>query len=602
MFLAVLLFFGIYYFERPYRLAREQKPDPRIFPSVRLEAVTNIVIRPAGQSEIRVEKTNNTWHITRPFDYPGDTLRIEVFLAALTNIVSQGHISSSELNTRTNASQEFGFETPAYSIAVQQPGLQRPFLIGAKTVVGDQMFLQVVGGEGVHLVDASLLKLLPQRGDDWRETTLLPIDAFNADALEARVGTKTFRFELSSTNYLWRMTKPIDARADSSRLESLLAKLAESTVVGFIPEGSAIDLDKIGLPVTTGQNADFELTFYRGTNVISGLQVGNSPTNFPQFVFARRSKQSVVFLAPKSAVEPLRTPSDFRDRHLIIFPASTASKFEIEGEDKFELQRESTNVWFVTKPERFPADTDLMHDLLLVLDRMEIEFVNDVVTDFAPFGLESPFLDYKITGTLTKTSKATEPITEQLTFGTNDAPRINVRRNQESRVYSINPQEFELLPRSSWQMRDRSIFKFDAADVVSVTIQQRGKTRKIIHQGTNEWALAEGSQGIINPFSLEEAVHRLGELKAIFWTAKNDEDRSHYGFEKADHTVSFEVKRNDTIENFNLEFGDYSPFYHPYAAVRIDGKRMVFEFPLPLFMEFVRRDLSIFPPPLPVQK
>ena len=41
--------------------------------------------------------------------------------------------------------------------------------------------------------------------------------------------------------------------------------------------------------------------------------------------------------------------------------------------------------------------------------------------------------------------------------------------------------------------------------------RQLGRALRI---GTNQWAFAPGSQGIINEFAIEEAVHRVGELSA----------------------------------------------------------------------------------------
>jgi hypothetical protein len=42
-----------------------------------------------------------------------------------------------------------------------------------------------------------------------------------------------------------------------------------------------------------------------------------------------------------------------------------------------------------------------------------------------------------------------------------------------------------------------------------------------------------------------------------------------------------------------LEFGARSPYSHPYASVVRDGQRLIFEFPVDLFENFVEPDLSI---------
>ena len=47
------------------------------------------------------------------------------------------------------------------------------------------------------------------------------------------------------------------------------------------------------------------------------------------------------------------------------------------------------------------------------------------------------------------------------------------------------------------------------------------KRGSLIRTGTNQWSLAAGSQGIIDPPAVEETVHRLGQLTAAGWIGRN---------------------------------------------------------------------------------
>lgn len=604
-FLAVLAVAGcalIFIFERPYREKMQRQPDTRLLPGLKVSAITNLQIRPGDGFTIRVEKTNGVWQITEPIRYPANPAQAETLLQTLAEWHWDAHITSAEL--RPKFQEEFGLTTPQFSLVIQENDTLHHLLVGH--TIWNQVYLQHVGGDGLYIVDAELLKLFPRKADDWRDPRALPLNAFQVNALEVRSGAKSsFRLELNPTNGLWRLAKPLDARANTEKINSLLVQLAQLTTREFVADDATIDFEKFGLPNSTAEAPELELLFLRGTNVVNGLQIGSSPTNQADQVYASRVNQDAVFLLPKESFEPWRAPyADFRERRLLDLPSAAITNMQVQGEDDFTISQSTNGSWRMIQPESFAADVDLVNqDILLVLSRIEVNFESDVVTDFGAFGLTNPVLQYQLTGSFTnlQTGK-TEALTEDISFGHTTNNRVFVRRSDVPRVYSIHAQEFDLLPRSSWQLRDRHIGHFDSSNVVSVTIEQLGKTRKILRNGSNDWAVASGSTGNVNPFSLEEAMHRLGELKAVFWIAQNEKDRAKFGIQEADHRITIELNRLGKNEKFSLEFGDYSPFLHPYAAMELEGQRAVFEFPLPLFHEFVRADLSITPPPLPPQK
>jgi hypothetical protein len=67
--------------------------------------------------------------------------------------------------------------------------------------------------------------------------------------------------------------------------------------------------------------------------------------------------------------------------------------------------------------------------------------------------------------------------------------------------------------------------------VTGLLIQQGESRRRLVRLGADSWALAPGSEGIINVFGVEETVYRLGELRAVAWTAVGEEHLSRFGFQ-----------------------------------------------------------------------
>ena len=144
-------------------------------------------------------------------------------------------------------------------------------------------------------------------------------------------------------------------------------------------------------------------------------------------------------------------------------------------------------------------------------------------------------------------------------------------------------------------MRDRRIWNFETNEVVSVTIRQMGSTVKMVRDPDQNWTLAPGSHGRLNPASLDETLYRLGKLKAHWWISQGEAGLERFGFKETAHQVSFEIKKGGHSEVLTIEFGSKSPYENPYASVVLNGERAVFEFPINLYADQVKADLTIPP-------
>src|SRR3954471_9527552 len=78
--------------------------------------VTSLQIRPAGQSEIRVEKTNGGWVLTDPVAYPAQSASIDSLLSGLEKLTATAHITAGELKNLPDAEEEYGLSNPQATI------------------------------------------------------------------------------------------------------------------------------------------------------------------------------------------------------------------------------------------------------------------------------------------------------------------------------------------------------------------------------------------------------------------------------------------------------------------------------------------------------
>jgi hypothetical protein len=179
----------------------------------------------------------------------------------------------------------------------------------------------------------------------------------------------------------------------------------------------------------------------------------------------------------------------------------------------------------------------------------------------------------------------------RIDFGTNQEDKVFARRTDESSLYTVKVADLARLPSASWQLRERRIWSFIENDVARITIHQNGKTQEMARKGTNSWALEPGSTGVIkNVLAMDEVSHRLGELTAASWIGRGDEKRADCGFTSDGHRVSLELKNGSKL---TVEFGGTAPSGCMYAQTELEDQPWIFEFPWPLYYQYVQPYLTI---------
>jgi hypothetical protein len=581
--IAAVLFAFIFFWERH---VRAPTAAPNIFPGLTPGVVTGIQIYPAGALEIRADRTNDLWQLTRPIAYPAQAAAIESLLSALEQLVPATKISAAELREHRTAEAEFGFDNPQFSITVEAGDRSWQFKIGNKTAPGDQVFLRVIGTDGAFVTDADWLGLIPRSVNEWRDTAL--VDAGNVcDRIVLTNGTKAIELQRDAANHLWRMLRPLQARADSKRITTALQQLYTARVTQFVTDDPKADLTAYGL-----QPPDLDLWLDRGTNFVASLHVGGTPTNDPTRLFARREGWNTIVTTAREPLSFWRSAvNDFRDPHLLELTAPVA-EIEERGQNSFTLQRRGSNDWAIVG-EKFPADAENVQQFIKFLAGLQTaEFVKDVVTplDLQAYGLADPTNQI----ILRSTAGDTNVVIAQLLFGATQTNEAFVKRADEDFIYGLalaDLNSLNALYGQDWEFRDRHIWDFDGTNVAAITSRQNGKTRQIIHNGVNQWSLAPGSQGMINPPAIEESAYRLGKLTAYYWLARNiTRPEEYYGLNTNNLQITVELRNG---EKRTVDFGKELPGAQTaLAAVTLDGERWVFVFP-PVVYQFVLSYLTI---------
>src|SRR2546425_3157211 len=424
----------IFLFERhTLNTGERAQQAAKLFPDFDPAKVASVeILRSNNVKFIRAERADGQWRLVQP-SYPAQCTAIDNWLSLFGSLNRLHCLSAQDLLAQRGGLTAFGLDSPQATVMIQLGTRKIHVLLGAKTPVGEKLYLQEVGADGAFVTDSALLDRLPQSATDWRDPTFLDFSTLKFDRLNVRAGQRDFEVERGPGGAPWRLSKPRSARADNALLQRLFQELQTARVSQFVSDAPGNDLESYGL-----QTPEVTLTFSQATNSVLTLDFGKSPANQPALVFARRSNYpAIVVSLPKRLLTLLRAPyTDFLDKHLIEFPVAAVERIEARASEAFVLQKEIDGPWRIIEPYSAPADPALVRGFLDRLNALSVvEVAKEVVTDsdLPNYGLAPAARQYTLKSA--GTSGDTNQLLAQIEFGTNQTDKVYVRRIDENSVY-----------------------------------------------------------------------------------------------------------------------------------------------------------------------
>lgn len=551
----------------------------RVLPGLEPRQVQGLEIRREGQLVLALERAEDGWRLTQPLPFPARAASVDNYLNALRDLRFRSLIEPKEVLAQTNGLAAYGLAQPAALVTVRSGERTWELRLGGRSPIGGQVYAQATGHDGVLAVPDSILRLTPVSSFPWRSTALVSLGVGGYDRIQVLPATNGFELVRNPSNQTWRLTRPLDIRADSARIEYLLRQLEMTQVAGFVNDRpTPADLARYGLAPPVA-----EWILSRGAERLAHLQIGAPATNNTELLHVRDARIGHIVLVGRKALEPWLTGFRlFCDRRMMVFNPAEVRALEFEAAEPVAVRLQTNGQWRIVRPYDAPADRALVYETLAALAGLEfVDFEREVTTDFATFGLEPPLRHYRVLGAPTNAPpNATNRLLGEVRLGRPKGTLILARRGTENSVVTVLDRG--QLPTAAWQLRDRQIWNVSTNDIAAITVFQQVATKKLIREGPLEWRLAEGSVGGFTPVTIEETAYQLGHLRAERWVASGAQRLSLYGFQEAGCRIDLELKpREGVTPKLSLWLGRRSPSGRRYAAVQMGQPPdwVVFELP-----------------------
>ncbi len=285
-------------------------------------------------------------------------------------------------------------------------------------------------------------------------------------------------------NRQWSLVHPIAARADPVAIERLLGALQE------LPRGDII------LPPrrTLNPYAPYGLDDPRATlSIIEGtvtnrILIGRR-TPLGDGVYVRQSDHAGLARINTSLLDLLPASADaLRDRSLLSGTPAAIERLDIRGPAGYiQLARDPQGVWRIFQPFTTRIDPASISALVeTLLSCTVIHFVQDAVSDLAPYGLDS---QSAVTAVLNTDSGDGS---QMLSLGDplpNDPTLVYARLQAENSIYAVPIAVRQALLVRPDDLRDRRLPGIDPEAIQSIRIEEAESVLEFSRDNNDVWQL-----------------------------------------------------------------------------------------------------------------
>jgi hypothetical protein len=399
----------------------------KVFSDVAADKVEELKVTSEKGDVTTLKKENGGWNIASPLTSKAD----ESEASAITSALAQLEIVR-VIDENPSDLKDYGLTTPRIEVGFKTAGDKdyKRLVVGDKSPTGSDLFAKRNEDKKVFLIPAFQENTFNKSTFDLRDKIVLKLDRDKVDGLEVNAGGK--KLEMAKDNAEWKITQPIQTRADFGAVEGLIGRLQTLAMKSIVADNATpADLKKYGLDKPTA-TVDLKMGSARATFAVGGKADDNT-------VYARDgSKPAVVTVDSMLADELKKGADEYRRKDIFEFRSYNANRVEItrgsqtvvfekvKGEGKDAMDK-----WRRSSPNPADVDKDKMEALLTRISNMRATAFVDAS---AKTGLNMPVMTMMV-----KFDEGKKE--ERVSFGKveND---VFVSRPGEAGAAKIDPSDF----------------------------------------------------------------------------------------------------------------------------------------------------------------
>jgi len=436
---AVLVWFLVFDKEKVAEEKKQAELDSH-FVNFEADDVMKLTVTRHGKP-VTAERRGDTWHITEPFEWPGDKYAWGAIAHSLTTCDLRGTYPEEGETITPEDMKNWGLADPPLKIAatIREESREYQFTFGNNPLgsVSSCYATKSSAIDKVFAVEVTIKGNADKDLNDLRDRGMLPVK-FGNHVTRIEVSNQDLAFVAErQPNKNWLLVKPSPGRAVEAELKKLVEKLNKSAST-VIDDPGEEKLREVGLADDQLESASrYAITTSKGTT--QTFYVGQLSLADQGYV-GRNSDSSSLFVIPKeffsdqpTTVGKLRpTKASYLETWNTDIVSATS-----EGSPLFKLEKPEFG-WVMTYPHSATAERDAVNSIITAFKDHHIMRYIDSASSDSQLGLDPPRLVVEIaaegTGEKVMFGKAIDE--DRIYAGLMDAPdRFIVKRALYDEVF-----------------------------------------------------------------------------------------------------------------------------------------------------------------------
>ncbi len=540
---------GAYYLffqESPDDASTDEKPMIHQVYGVTRDTVQQVEISFADTAyqnlKLKKDGTGN-WQLTKPIQVDADSEKVNQVLDDILNKRIKQTLEVPELT-------QYGLEAPSITLSLSTNGgaPAATFLIGKKTI-NFSVYAKEKSEARVFLIESSALDDLTKSATDLRDRSMIKFDTETVSVIQLQQHDSGSVIHCEKRDNTWHVVHPVEAKADTQEIETLLSELRILKVSTFEADGAdanvSAQLEKYGLDTPRIQA---RITDTSNTYTLHIGSAGTVDTGTQGQVYVKASlHQDAIYTVSEDVYNLLnKSVFDLRDKRVIDFERTDTIRFEIKkGKETTIGTRNFDDTWELQTPTgKIKADADAVSDLLFGVDSLEAAaFVEGPNHNFVSYGFVPPSIEVAFT------QRGEEKPAVLLIGNRTQDGTVYVKPEKSAQVVRVKPALIDNIASGAAWLRDKQVLDFHIDDAIRLTFTASEKEAITCQRLGTNWRITAPVQEDANNVEVNAVIYELDDLMAEAFVA---EESITTGLDKPNMQLTVEL-RNQKV--YTLQIG-----------------------------------------------
>ncbi len=382
--------------------------------------------------------------------------------------------------------------------------------------------------------------------DALRDSRVARFNSADARRVEIEHGDEDIVLEKDKGN--WKLTKPLDAEADTSKVTDLLSKLSDlqahdkDILDKDDPKKFGFDKPAAVVKVTVEEEVKGSETKEKKTRTLT-VRVGKHDTDKKKLYVMADDWPRINVV--DDSLQPLvnRSALAYRGKQLFDFNAADIARIDIDNQGKKLTLQHDKNAWRLAAPAKAEADASKVDQLLADLGHLEAaEYVEQAPKKDelqTRYGLDKPSMTVRIE--FADKKKAAKELHIGKARGGKGGYFARVA--DAGPVFAINDELHKQLERDSLSYRPQTLWQILPEDIDALRVIKAGQKEYALTRSKSAWKISGPFEANALAETVQKMTAELGSPKVENYKTHEAKDLAEYGLDKPALTIHVKANR-----------------------------------------------------------